>query len=153
MNGKIGFGLVVAALVAGSAALAVDAPQVISQRQDFYKGMGKSFKAVIDELKKSDASVAELQKNAVSIDENAPKLITFFPAGTGPEAGVKTAAKPEIWQKQDEFKKDFEGLLTATHNLNAAAKTGDVAAIKTAAGALGQACKTCHEPFRVPEQH
>ena len=32
--------------------------------------------------------------------------------------------------------------------LNAAAKTGNLDAIKTAFGAVGQSCKACHDDFR-----
>jgi cytochrome c556 len=33
--------------------------------------------------------------------------------------------------------------------LNAAAKTGSLDSIKTAVGAVGGSCKTCHDAFRM----
>ena len=144
-------GVALAVIIGSGAALALDAPAAIKDRQDFYKALGKSMKGLAEELKSSSPNVAELKKFAADIDTAAPKIPTLFPTGTGTEAGVKTAAKAEIWQKSDEFKKDAADMAAAAHALNVTAQSGDVAAIKDAAGKLGEACKTCHQIFREKE--
>ena len=151
MKRQFGLAVALAALIGSGAALAIDPAAAIKDRQDFYKDLGKSTKGLQEELKKPDASPAELQRLAAAIDAAAPRISALFPAGTGPETGIKTAAKAEIWQKNDVFQKDTGNLVTAAKALDAAAKTGDVAAVKAAAQQLGEACKGCHEEFRARE--
>lgn len=144
--------LSVAALLAVSgAALAIDAEAAIKSRQDFYKDMGKNFKGLHDALKADNPSPDELKKFAAVIGGKAGKIPALFPAGTGPESGIKTGAKPEIWQKWDEFKKDAGAFDGAAEALNAAAQAGDVATVRKAWENVGEACKTCHETFRQKE--
>ena len=151
MKRQFGLAFALAALIGSGAALAIDPAAAIKERQEFYKDLGKNTKGLSEELKKSDASVADVQKFAAAIDAAAPKIPALFPAGTGPEAGVKTAAKAEIWQKNDDFKKDADKLATAARALDAAAKTGDLAAVKAALPQVGEACKGCHEEYRTKE--
>ncbi len=151
MKRVYGLAAVLAVVIASGAAFALDAPAAIKDRQDFYKDLGKSMKGLFEELKSSSPNVDEMKKFAANIDTAAPKIPTLFPAGTGPEAGVKTGAKAEIWQKPDEFKKDAADMAAAAHALNVAAQSGDIAAIKDAAGKLGETCKGCHQTFREKE--
>jgi cytochrome c556 len=151
MKRVLGLAVLTAVMLGSGAALALDAPAAIKERQDFYKDIGKSMKGLMEELKKSDPSVAEIKKLTAAIDAAAPKVPSLFPAGTGPEAGVKTGAKAEIWQKPDQFQKVAANFATAAHGLNTAAQSGDVAAIKTAAQTLGESCKACHQDFREKE--
>ena len=143
--------LAAAILSFSGAASALDAEYAIKSRQDFYKDMGKAFKGLVEDLKSDNPALDNLKKYAAVIDGKAGKLPGLFPAGTGPEAGVKTGAKPEIWQKWDEFQRDAGAFDGAAHALNAAAQSGDVATVKKAAQAVGEACKTCHETFRQKE--
>ncbi|WP_457331782.1 c-type cytochrome [Rhizobacter sp. P5_C2] len=59
-----------------------------------------------------------------------------------------TKAKPEIWTEQDKFKAAASKMQDAMEKLNVAAKTGNVDTLKAAAGAVGQACKGCHDTYR-----
>ena len=151
MKRVYGLAAVLAVVISSGAAMALDAPAAIKDRQDFYKDLGKSMKGLFEELKSSSPNAAELKKFSAAIDTAAPKVTTLFPAGTGPEAGVKTGAKAEIWQKPDEFKKDAADMVAAAHALNVAAQSGDTAAVKDAAGKLGETCKGCHQTFREKE--
>ncbi len=151
MKRQFGLALALAVLVGSGAALAVDPAAAIKERQEFYKELGKNAKGIGDELKKPEPSMADIQKMAAAIDAAAPKIPSLFPAGTGPEAGVKTSAKAEIWQKGDAFKAAADKLVPAAHALDAAAKSGDIAAVKAAMPAVGGACKGCHEEFRTQE--
>lgn len=60
----------------------------------------------------------------------------------------RTKAKPEIWQEQDKFKAGADKMQAEIAKLSAAGKTGDLAAIKTAFGAVGQSCKACHDNYK-----
>jgi len=59
-----------------------------------------------------------------------------------------TKAKPEIWTERDKFNAAATKMQDEMVKLNAAAKTGDAAALKSAAGDVGKACKGCHDTYR-----
>lgn len=73
--------------------------------------------------------------------------LPFAAFGDGTDKG-DTRAKPEIWSERDKFAAAATKMQDEMAKLNAAAKTGDQAAIRTAAGAVGQACKGCHDTYR-----
>lgn len=67
--------------------------------------------------------------------------------GPGTDKG-DTRAKPEIWSEQAKFTAGAEKMQAEVAKLNAAAKTGNLDAVKTAFGAVGQSCKACHDAYR-----
>lgn len=141
-----------ASAATNAAAPAADPAEVIKARQAHYKEMGKAMKGIGDELKKSAPDVAVIQANAATLDRLAPQVPGWFPAGTGPEAGVKTEARAEIWSKPEEFSAAAANFATAARQFNATAQTGDVAAIGAAMKQLGGSCKGCHDKFRAEEK-
>ena len=138
--------------VAGSA-FALDAASVEKARHDYFHSIGKPNKASSEEFKKPEPSIAEVQKLAATLDGLAPQLLSQFPAGSGPESGVKTGAKAVIWTKPADFKAAADKFATAAHTYNLVAQKGDVAASKAAFYAMGATCKGCHETFRTEEEH
>ena len=68
--------------------------------------------------------------------------------GPGTDKGGDTKAKPEIWTEQAKFKEANEKLVVETVKLAAAAKTGNLDAVKTAVTATAGTCKACHDAFR-----
>ncbi|MEK9968978.1 MAG: cytochrome c [Ferrovibrio sp.] len=108
--------------------------------QVFRVSMG-AIKKVVDDNGPASAAVAP----AEAIAQQAGRQLQHFPAGS--DKG-NTKAKPEIWANMAQFEgymKDAEAKATA---LAAAAKSGDMAAVKAGFGALGGACGTCHKAFR-----
>jgi cytochrome c556 len=136
------------AVVVSASAAAADVLGVIQARQGHFKAIGKAAKAMSEQLKSPTPSVPTIQAAVKQIDALAPELPTWFPAGSGPAAGVKTQAEAEIWAKPDEFKHDAAAFAEAAHKLDLVAASGDVSAIRAQAQAMGQTCKTCHEAFR-----
>lgn len=59
-----------------------------------------------------------------------------------------TQARPEIWSEAAKFKEKAVKSQEDVIKLNAAAKTGSLDAIKTAAGAVAQSCNACHDVYR-----
>ena len=59
-----------------------------------------------------------------------------------------TRAKPEIWAEMDKFRAAASKMQDEMVKLNAAAKGGNLDAIKAAAGDTGKACKSCHDTYR-----
>lgn len=134
----------------GAAGLATAAvTDTIAQRQHNMKEMGGAFKAIGEELKKSDPSIPTIQANAAKMQALAPKVESWFPQGSGPETGAKTHALPAVWSNRAEFHKDAVAFRQAVDALAAASKTGNVAQIGAAAGAVGNnGCKSCHTTFK-----
>lgn len=87
---------------------------------------------------------------AVATNAEIATMMSTLPYAGFVEGSDKgdTKAKPEVWSERDKFTAAATKMQDEMAKLNAAAKTGDQAAIKTAAGAVGQACKACHDHFR-----
>lgn len=142
---------IAASLVLAGAATAVtaaDMASVVQARQAHYKEIGKAMKGIGDSLGSPSPQLPAIQAYARQIDQLAPQIPSWFPAGSGPEAGVKTGAKPDIWAKPTEFKADAVAFATEAHHFDQVATAGDLNAIRAEALSLGKACKTCHESFR-----
>jgi cytochrome c556 len=64
---------------------------------------------------------------------------------------VRTRARPEIWSDHAGFRRAGAGLLVAARTFDAAARRGDMAAIRAAVPQLAHACSNCHDDYRAPE--
>ncbi len=84
--------------------------------------------------------------NAVIVSEMAKLPFTAFAEGT--DKGLPNRAKPEIWKESAKFKSAGEKMQAEVVKLDAAAKSGNLDAIKAAVGAVGGSCKACHDDFR-----
>jgi cytochrome c556 len=85
--------------------------------------------------------------------ENADIVLTmsklpYQAFGEGTDKGLPQRAKPEVWKEQPKFKAAAEKMQAEVVKLDAAAKTGNLDAIKAAVGAVGGSCKACHDDFR-----
>lgn len=88
-----------------------------------------------------DATVAVANAEVVAQISRLP----WAGFGPGTEGGK---AKPEIWKEQAKFKELSDRLMAETDKLLVATKTGNLDALKTAMGSLGETCKACHDSFR-----
>jgi cytochrome c556 len=59
-----------------------------------------------------------------------------------------TRAKPEIWENKADFKQKMEDLTAAVNALQTAAAGSDKKAIGAQVGAVGKACKACHDEYK-----
>ena len=66
----------------------------------------------------------------------------------GSDKGGNTKAKPEIWKEMDKFQAGGKDLQEQAAKLDAAAKSGNLDAVKAAFGDTGKACKACHDNFK-----
>lgn len=125
---------------------------VLARHQNF-KQLGGAFKAIVDEIKKGAPDRAVIAANAQKMNTLASQEASWFPKGSGPDSGVKTDAKPEVWSDSQGFAAAVQRLQTETGRLQLAATSGDMDALRTQVQATGGACKNCHDKFRVPEKH
>lgn len=117
-------------------------------RHENFEALGKAFKTLGDELKKAEPDIARIQENATAITGKAAELRDWFPVGSGPQDGVKTDALAGVWKEPDAFGRAAAKLVEAATALDAAAQSGNLAAIRGAVPPAGAACKDCHERFR-----
>jgi cytochrome c556 len=127
-----------------------EALKLMHERHEGMEDIGDATKVLSRELKASAPRLGPVRKSAATIAGLAPKVSSWFPAGTGPDVG-KTRAKPEIWQKPEDFAAKTRAFQAAAKAFNATAKAGNVAAIKAAFGEFGKTCKACHDLYRAPE--
>ena len=138
-------------LVASGWALAAgSAQETIEARQKNLKSLGSAFKTIRDEIRKSDPDAAEIKTAAGEVATFATQIHTWFPQGSGPEAQVKTEAKPEIWTDPAGFDTALKNFQAEAPKLAQFANANDIAGVKGAFGKLGGICKGCHDKYRVP---
>jgi cytochrome c556 len=87
--------------------------------------------------------------NAVLLDTIDKLPFAAFIDGT--DKGT-TRAKPEIWAERAKFDAAAQKMQEEVAKLVAAAKTGNQDQLKAAAGAVGGACKACHDAYQKPAQ-
>ena len=90
--------------------------------------------------------------DAKAAAENADiaAAMSKLPWAAFPEGSDKgeTRAKPEIWKDAAKFKEASDKMQAEMTKLAAAAKAGNVDALKTAFGPAAATCKGCHDNFR-----
>lgn len=138
-----------AALAVGTGpVLAAGAADVVRARVEAYRELGASFKNINDELRSPKPQAMVLQISARQIRNVANQQYGWFPAGSGPQAGVKTKALPAIWAKGPAFKASQDAFAREANAFYKAAQANDVAKLRVAAKSLGATCKACHTQFR-----
>jgi len=139
-----------AALVPGISAAAAPTPAelAIGYRQALYTVLDGNFEYLGGVVKgrvpfKSD----EVVKRAERLAYLATMIGDAFPEVS--KSG-HTDAKPEIWTHRAEFDKKVLALVTESAALVTELKkdSSNSAAFKKAFGAVGQACKSCHDDYK-----
>jgi len=116
---------------------------VLQKRQDAMKGNSAQAKAIKGAVETKDYATVEAK--AKDIGGTADKIVSLFPKGS---TTGKTKAKPEIWEKPDDFSKAAKNLGKAASELASAAKAGNADDVDVKVKALGEACNSCHKQFR-----
>ena len=130
---------------------AASAAATIQARQANYKQMAVALRAIGEQLRSGSPDLAQIRPRAALLANRATQLLRWFPRGTGPETGVRTRAKAEIWSNHQGFLHSGATFLVAARELNAAAAAGDLARVRAALPAVQRTCSGCHDNFRGPE--
>ncbi len=154
---KFALMLACAGMVTTSAAMAEDFPfkKQIKARQAFMQLyaynlglLGAMAKGEADYDAKVAAAAANNLQAAAQMDNS-----TMWPEGSDAsvaELDGKTRAKPEAWTTFPEVSEKHKKLSEVLTTMAAEAGNG-LDAVKANMGAVGKACKGCHESFRVPK--
>jgi cytochrome c556 len=118
-------------------------------RHDHFEAIGDAMKEINEQLKASAPDLTKIQAAATAINGLAPKLETWFPAGSGPDGdGIKTDALQAVWTKPEEFKQEAAKFVGEAAKFDALAKAGDLAVLGEGVKGMGASCKSCHDKFR-----
>ena len=148
--------LVVVLAFCASAAAAQDSPgqAAAKARHDRFKQMGRAFKGVGDQLKGDAPDMTVVKTGVATVKGLSTQIPSWFPAGSGPQNGVKTEAKAEAWTDAAGFAKAADALRTEAARLDLVANgPTDLPALRGQFRATGGTCKACHDKYRVPDEH
>jgi cytochrome c556 len=137
---------------ASSQGQAASAAEVVKARQKGLKALGAAFKTIRDELKGESPDAAKIREASADITQAAGVIDKWFPAGTGPDSGVKTDAKPEVWTDSAGFATAREAFVREANKWAQLGNSIDASAWKEGAASLGQSCKGCHDKYRVKKE-
>lgn len=141
-----------AVLALGMLSAAAPAPQqVAAARHAGFKKIGGAMKALGDQLKSDTPARPAMVAAAQTIATTARQQAALFPAGTGPDAGIKTDALPAIWSNRAAFDAQMRQFIAESGKLAVVAGNGDVAAIRAQMKATGATCAACHRQFRAED--
>jgi cytochrome c556 len=142
-------GALAVALGAAVSAVAMTATEAIQQRQQAMEAVGDAMKtlgAIAKQEQPFDVEV--VQASAATIASHLEEAAELFPEGSD-SGDARTWAKPEIWTDRVHF----DEVLQRTHRaaLDLQSVTEEEAFLP-ALGALGNGCKSCHDPYRLPKK-
>jgi cytochrome c556 len=126
-----------------------DPVAVIKTRQQRFKSLGAALKSIRDELHSGHPDSAKVAAAAAAIRKAADEIGSWFPSGTGPEAGVKTDAKPQVWSDGAGFAAARNAFVREAQR--DAARFTDPSrqdSWESLTKSLGQSCKDCHDGYR-----
>jgi cytochrome c556 len=127
------------------------ARQAVDERKAVYKLIGASFKPIGNVLKGSaQYDAATIQKSIDRVVFLSGLLDEAFPENSN-LGDPETKAKADIWTNHTDFEKkekDFQAHVLALQKVNETEK-GASETFKTAAAAVGQDCKACHDDYRL----
>ena len=152
-NMKTGFKLaLVAASICTASSVLAQAPVKLDEKVLARQGLmqlQKLNRGAINAVVKGEAEMSPATTQAAAnLAALATMLPMVFPADTGLDKFPDSNAKPEIWQKQADFKARYEKLQGESAKLAEVAKGKDVAKLGDQLKRVADACTACHDDFR-----
>lgn len=139
---------VLAALVSLPAAAQFQKPEdAIKYRQSAFTVMANHFGRVAAMAQGKVPFDAKVAADNTAIVVTMSKL-PYTAFGDGTDKGLPTRAKPEIWKEHAKFNDLASKMQGEVVKLDAAARAGNLDALKAAVGAVGGSCKACHDDYR-----
>ena len=126
-----------------------EASPAIQYRQSLMDGVGANMAAISHILKNRLNLPGHIQNHASQMALAADLVAAAFEGGDG---NGPTDAKAAIWSDWSGFEEDIADFSKAAKGLEAAAGSGDPAAIGLAMKTLGKSCGGCHKAYRKPKE-
>ncbi|MBI4245815.1 MAG: cytochrome c [Candidatus Rokubacteria bacterium] len=140
-------GSLTALTAAGCASsMKIGSGDIVADRQRLMKLNGGSWADA--QAKFKAGNIEGIAVNAETMALNAAHIPMLFPEGSLTD---KSKAKPEVWQKWDDFVKASKNFEEWAGKLRDTARSKNAQATEVVMKEFGaKACGTCHQPFRVP---
>ena len=123
---------------------------VVKERMDLMKGQQKAMKLIGEMARgKTPFDAAKAAKAAHDLSTTTTKIPDLFPEGSN---GHPSEALDNIWKEWDRFTGNAKDAEAAANGLAATLEGGSGEDWKTAFRKLTDACKSCHESFRMKEK-
>ncbi len=121
---------------------------LIESRQKNFKTLAGNFKTVREANKAGELNSPEVIAALTTMSALAGELTTWFPAGSGPETGVKMEALPAIWEDKATFETLAGDLNAAITETKTALEAGEFEKASAMANSIGKNCGACHDKFK-----
>jgi len=118
-----------------------------SYRQSWFAMVAMNFGPMVASVKGEIPWNQEMMQGWANDLETLNTLNVIRGFGDGSDQGT-TRAKPEIWENKADFESKLNDLKTATAALQETTTGGDRKAISESVGAVGNACKACHDEYK-----
>ena len=123
---------------------------IIKERMEAMKSMGAAMKATGAMISGKQAYDAEkIREAARAIGKHASETVELFPDTEESRNLHISEAAPAIWEKKDDFTALALELAKTSEQLAQNARSEDKKLVIENFKAVGGACKTCHERFRI----
>ena len=100
-------------------------------------------------IAKGEVEHAEaLAAHAQMLAETSELSLAAFRQNTDGQGREKTTALGKVWSDWDDFEEGMETFTEEANKLAGMAEAGDMDGLRGQIGALGKACKDCHDDFR-----
>jgi cytochrome c556 len=144
----------IAAIVASMSAMAPAATpaETIKSRQQGLKAMGEAMKTIKDQLDNDKPDAGAIKAAGAKVKTVSDSFDSWFPKGTGPEAGVEMSAKPEIWTNPADFAEKTKAFQAEAAKLVALTDAGNIDSVRSQARKVGKSCAACHDSYRVKKE-
>lgn len=131
----------------GFAAMASNAEDAVKYRQGVFQGLKWNI-GPLAAMAKGEAAfdAAEVELRAQRIASLSTTIVEGFPEGS--DMVADSDALPEIWEDKATFTEKAAALGEAATELSSAAPSLEADGLGPMVGAIGQACKACHDDFR-----
>jgi cytochrome c556 len=139
--------LLAATLTVSTFAVAGGSPQ--QERHELMENVGKAAKAIGAMFRgEAEYDAAVVQTSLETFEKAAGEFGSLFPEGS--ETGESTEAAPAIWEDREGFDEALQRWADATSAAMLAAPA-TLEEAKPAIGPVFQACKGCHDNYRLDE--
>ena len=95
----------------------------------------------------ANAPLQSQRSSARAVARWAHAVPGLFPQGTGPDSGVQTGAKAEVWSDRAGFEAKAAEYAAAADRLSELAQGEDAAAFAAQWAVVRQSCQSCHEGY------
>lgn len=148
---RVSVSFVAALVLTATASLAAAPADVIRSRVTGYRALGAAMKMLTEGVRQGDGASPRLMQAAREIVAASKAQYRWFPKGSGPQSGGRTAARKEIWDNPTDFRTAQDSFARQASAVESAVAAGNVAVLRGEIRKLGGACKACHDQFRLSD--